>query len=114
VFNFDQFSFLNARRALRWHSDGVEWTLGDWGNALAGEAGEACNVIKKIRRVQTGALGRDSEQDVEEMKLKLAAELADVVIYADLIATQIGVRLDEAVANKFNQVSIEYGFPERL
>lgn len=105
----------NVSRADRWHSDGEAWTLGDWGNAMAGEAGEACNVIKKIRRIETGtAIARVNEQELEPLRAKLAKELADVVIYADLIAAQIGVSLGDAISEKFNEVSEQYGFPERI
>ena len=31
-----------------------DWPLPYWGNALAGEVGEACNVIKKIMRGDSG------------------------------------------------------------
>lgn len=70
-----------------------DWTLGDWGNAMAGECGEACNIIKKMRR----------GQDIPVKKL--ADELADVVAYAALIASQVGIDLGEAVRSKFNEVS---------
>ncbi len=42
----------NATRCARWHDGGVaDWAPTDWANAMAGEAGEACNAIKKLRRV---------------------------------------------------------------
>ena len=31
----------------------LDWTLADWSNAIAGETGEMCNLIKKIRRGDT-------------------------------------------------------------
>lgn len=57
-------------------------------NALAGEAGEACNVLKKIEREQAGAPG--SRADLSD----LAKELSDVVIYADALAMKLGAALD--------------------
>jgi NTP pyrophosphatase (non-canonical NTP hydrolase) len=45
---------------------------------------------------------------------QIADELADVVTYLDLLAAVLGVDLGQAVADKFNEVSIRVGFPERL
>lgn len=67
-----------------------------WGNAMAGEVGEACNVIKKIDR-----------DGMTEQRLKdLADELADVITYADLLAARYGIDLEKAIIDKFNAVSI--------
>jgi len=62
---------------------------------MAGECGEACNVVKKI----------DRDGWSEDLQLKLAKELADVVTYADLLAARFGIDLGQAVAMKFNEVS---------
>lgn len=71
----------------------TEWSLADWSNALAGEVGELCNVVKKIRR--------GDEVDVKDA----GKELADIVIYADLVASRLGLDLSECVKSKFNEVS---------
>lgn len=78
------------------------------GNELAGEVGEACNVIKKLERERHG--WRGSRDTIEH----LAEELADVVICADLIAISAGLDLDAAVRTKFNATSIKQGFPHRM
>ena len=44
----------------------------------------------------------------------LGTRLADVVTYADLLATYYGIDLGSAVVAKFNAVSELQGFPERL
>ncbi|MGH9931717.1 MAG: hypothetical protein ACREA9_21145 [Pyrinomonadaceae bacterium] len=75
-----------------------------WGNAMAGECGEACNVVKKI----------DRDGWSEELQLKLAKELADVVTYADLLAARFGIDLGQAVTAKFNEVSARVGSDLRL
>lgn len=92
----------------------AEWTKGEGtsivfkGNELAGEAGEACNVIKKLYRERKGWRGsRATLQD-------LAEELADVVICADLIAMDEGINLDAAVRAKFNKTSEKYGLSVRV
>lgn len=78
------------------------------GNELAGETGEACNVIKKLERTRHG--WRGSEDTVEH----LAEELADVVITADLVAMAAEIDLDAAVARKFNSTSEKHGLQTRL
>lgn len=81
---------------------------------MQGESGEAGNVVKKLRRVETDHIGRPGEQDTAVLLAKLGAELADTIIYADLLATYYGIDLASAIVKKFNQTSEEYGFPERL
>lgn len=70
------------------------------GNELAGEVGEACNVIKKLERERLGINGSRATID------QLAQELADVIICADLIAIMYGIDLDQAVPAKFNDTSL--------
>jgi NTP pyrophosphatase (non-canonical NTP hydrolase) len=95
---FNHLKMVNEHRARISFPQCEKWGLGDWGCALAGEVGEACNKIKKLRRGET-----ISNEDI-------ADELADAVIYADLICTQLGVTLGEAVARKFNEVSDRVGY----
>lgn len=105
----------NVARAERWHSEGEPWSLADWSNAMCGEAGEAANVVKKIRRHETG-LGEVSYNtpDMVRLHAALAEELADLVIYADLVADQADIDLSEAIREKFNRVSEAQDFPERI
>jgi NTP pyrophosphatase (non-canonical NTP hydrolase) len=79
-----------------------DWSPNDWATSLAGEVGELCNKLKKRRRGETIA---DAE---------IAEELADVVLYLDLLATRIGINLESAVRNKFNAVSDRKGSDIRL
>jgi len=105
---------MNFTRRNRWHNQETEpWTGADWSNAMCGEAGEAANVVKKLRRheTKTSPQGDPGEDD---LRLALADELADVVTYCDLLAAFYGIDLGEAVASKFNYVSRQQGFPERL
>lgn len=111
---FEELRSVNVPRCARWHSDGVAWNIAEWTNAMQGEAGEAGNVAKKIRRVETSAHWRASEQDVPELEAKLGDELADTVIYCDLTAAERSIDLAAAIRSKFNRTSEEYGFPERL
>lgn len=70
-----------------------EWSPTDWATALAGEVGEACNLIAKKRR------GDDIR--IED----IADELSDALTYLDLLAQRLGIDLTEAMARKFNIVS---------
>jgi NTP pyrophosphatase (non-canonical NTP hydrolase) len=109
----------NASRYKRWHKGGLEeWSVTDWATAMMGEAGEMCNAIKKLRRIETDALninepGRqftDRKTAVES----IAKEMGDTLIYMDLLAQRLGVDLEKSIIEVFNQKSKEYGFPERL
>lgn len=123
MLTFDELSVINAERCNRWH-DGFPlnedgWTGADWSNAMQGEAGEAGNVVKKLRRLDTGL--RQAEQGTladDQMRAalleKLSKEIGDTAIYLDLLATYYGLELGACVRHAFNQVSEREGFPERL
>ena len=78
------------------------------GNEMAGEVGEACNVIKKLERERHG--WRGSRATTQE----LADELADVVHTALLCAITVGIELEPAVRAKFNATSDKNGLTSRL
>lgn len=108
-------STINMVRALRWHPEGLEsWSLSDWGIALMGEAGEMCNVVKKLNRIRDGLVGNKSHEDHETLTGMLGDEIADVFIYLDLFARRAGFNLEDVVKRKFNATSERVGFPERL
>lgn len=111
---FHALRVANVSRKVRWHGDADEWTGADWSNAMCGEAGEAANVVKKLRRHETHTGTAYNTPDTAVLLLALAEELADVVLYADLLAHKYGIDLASAVAAKFNRVSIAQDFPERL
>lgn len=91
------------------------WNALEWAGAMCGEAGEACNVAKKMRRLETGVTHRTQEADADILRMKLADELGDVVIYADLLAQRAGLDLGKCVAKKFDRTSSEIGYGgERL
>lgn len=116
---FGQFSQTNLERALRWHKGGLdEWSVSDWATASAGEMGEACNAVKKLRRLEHDLAnisdpGRQLSTKAEAVA-KIGEEIADTVIYLDLLAQRLGLSLADEVAKKFNATSERYGFPERL
>lgn len=97
----------NEQRQREWDkAGGID--LSYRGNELAGEVGEACNVIKKLERERLGIRGsRATRQQLQE-------ELADVVICVDLIAMATEIDLGEAVTQKFNATSEKVGLATRL
>lgn len=105
---------INGLRCRRWHNPDTDaWTGADWSNAMCGEAGETANVVKKLRRHETGtATGIDPPQT--KLLEDLSAEIADTILYALLLADHYGVDVATALIFKFNAVSRRQGFPERL
>lgn len=97
----------NQLRQKEWDEDN-RITLAYRGNELAGEVGEACNVIKKLERERIGIRGSRTTDEA------LAEELADVVICADLIAMHAGIDLSNAVSRKFNATSEKYGLSTKM
>jgi NTP pyrophosphatase (non-canonical NTP hydrolase) len=107
---------VNFSRAGRWHPGFPQddlWSGADWSNAMCGEAGEAANVVKKLRRYETGTEGKN-DPPRDQLVAMLADECADTVIYLDLLAAKYGIDLGAAVIHKFNLVSNREGFPEHL
>lgn len=106
----------STSRRDRWHPPESEpWSGADWSNAMCGEAGEAANVVKKIRRHETGLAGTGIGVPPLDLLVEdLALELADVVLYLVLVAAHYDIDLPTAIAEKFNFVSYRQGFPERL
>lgn len=105
--NADRLSFAELRLANVPRCEQVfhsltSWSPSDWSNAMAGECGEVANLTKKLRR----------GENIDTMEL--AYELADVVIYADLLAARLGIDLGSVVRAKFNVVSERRGSSVRL
>ena len=95
--------FKNAHGALAHpppHSDGSNWSVLEWLGATLGELGEAANIAKKMHR---GDLLREDALPL------LAQEISDTITYLDLTAMQLGISLDDAVAETFNRVSARVG-----
>jgi len=120
-----------ARLAQAWPEEDP-WAPWDWTNATAGEVGEACveglallaalsakagsaaNITKKMNRVWPAgqfahAWNKPEDQRIEELSARLGGEIADVVIYADLLASKLGRSLEDCIREKFNAKSAEIG-----
>lgn len=77
--NYPHLREANAARQAEWGPAGkvdLSWRI----NELVGEAGEVCNLLKKVHRERLGIKGSRATKD------QLADELADVMICLDLLA----------------------------
>ena len=106
--NFEVLRKANVERDKEWSEGEVKFTPLFRATELAGEVGEACNVVKKLEREAMGLRGSRSS------KISLATELADVIICADLLAMEYGIDLAAAVRVKFNSTSIDRGLKTRI
>ena len=111
--SFGELRAVNVSRKNRWHAGSDGWLGSDWATAMAGECGEACNIVKKMRRLDNGIRNLGDPPRVE-LLMMLGKEIADTIIYADLLAAHYGIDLDSFVTLKFNEVSRKFDFPERL
>lgn len=80
--------------------DGSDWTPAQWLQAIIGELGEYANNRKKFER---------GDLTEEEFKQEAAKELADVVIYLDILAFRLGIDLGKATISKWNETSLKIG-----
>lgn len=81
---------------------------------MCGEAGEAANVAKKIRKFDLGLSQRAQKKDRSALVFGLAQEIADTITYLAKLASQADIDLEEAVIYTFNNVSEREGFEERV
>ena len=101
--DFKRLREANSARYLENKGNCHNWLITEWTNALAGEVGELCNIVKKTRR------GWDGDPNIEDLKQDIGYELADIIIYADIIVSKLGIDLGEAIREKFNIVSNKRG-----
>jgi NTP pyrophosphatase (non-canonical NTP hydrolase) len=93
----------NKKRVPYFHdAHAAPWTPAQWLQAVVGELGEYANLRKKVER---------GDFTLAEALPELANELADVVIYLDILATELGIDLGPAVMRKWNTKAEERGIP---
>lgn len=105
--DFETLRAANQERHIEW-ARGSDVPLSFRGLELAGEAGEACNELKKLERHRLGMVG--GKDELESLK----EELADVLVCVDLIAMDLDIDLGEALKAKFNKTSEKYDLATRL
>lgn len=97
--NTKDLTHANKRRTKEVYGRCAEdWSLPEWGNAVAGETGEMCNIIKKVHR---------GDFKGKEYRHLLSDEIGDIVIYLDLLCQKAGLDLGQCIVNKFNRTSAE-------
>lgn len=115
----------NLSRVEKWHSL-ESWSPLEWAGAMCGEAGEAANAAKKLKRVTDQIANEDGRLFGQQMSLgdqgalyraQVIKEYADTLIYGVLLCASVGAtpeEIEQTVRDVFNKKSEEYGFPERL
>jgi NTP pyrophosphatase (non-canonical NTP hydrolase) len=117
---FEELRLANRERCespTGFNSPIISWSPTDWACALAGEVGEACNDIKKLRRLATSPespMTTKEHEDYDAGLRRVGRELADVVCYVDLLCQRLGIDLGEMTRIKFNEVSERCGSKVRL
>lgn len=115
--NISEIQQINWRRAQAWHK-GQPWNALEWAGAMCGEAGEAANVAKKIRRIEQDLVGNEASDhkitDADELRNKLGSEIAGTILYAMLLATSQGLDISTELRLEFNRKSRELGFPQTI
>ncbi len=110
--SFDDLRRANVVRCEESYHEIEAWSPTDWACALAGEVGEACNLVKKLRRLASSRQETVAVLQTTSARVlvdQIADELADVVIYADLLSARLGIDLTDAVRAKFNDTSLRIG-----
>jgi NTP pyrophosphatase (non-canonical NTP hydrolase) len=108
---FAAFRAANVARCVKWHPLGIEsWSPSDWLTAVTGELGELASLLKMRNRERDGLPGNKFSPSQKQV----ADEIADVLTYLDLLAAAMGVDLGRAATEKFNEISIRVGFPDRI
>ena len=93
----------NANRNVEaFEGSHTQWNPAEWGCALGGECGELLNLLKKQRRGEPIP------------HVMIAEELADIILYADLLADHLGINLSTAIIHKFNKTSDRIGANVKL
>lgn len=95
-------TYRNARGEL---NDCADWTESDWLSAMIGELGEACNILKKVRR---------GDWTLDYARPFIAEEMGDAQTYFAKWCSKLGIDLGHATFEKFNRVSRKVGSPTML
>lgn len=132
--SINEFIKTSEQRRAEWHGDDTEpWSGADYAGAMMGEVGEVAEEVvalfllakltevsghgadttKKLRRQETGVKGNKDAQ-YDKLRKKLGDELADTFAYMCLLADHYDIDIAQAIIDKFNEVSVKHGFPQRL
>ena len=98
---FRSFQQMNKTRCEAVFPPAESWTPIEWALAIAGEVGDVCSLLKKVRR---------GDFTLETVKPEILNEIADVMTYCDLLITKLGADTGEVILSKFNEVSNCMGY----
>jgi NTP pyrophosphatase (non-canonical NTP hydrolase) len=112
MITFEELRIANKLRCETCFHKVDEWKPWEWTNAIAGECGEACNLTKKMNRIWPANQyiqnwNKPEDQRMEELINRMLDEIADMVIYADLLMSSVNKNLADAIKKKFNEKSDE-------
>jgi len=100
---FDEFQSANERRSLSGKYPAICETPEFLSLAIAGEAGELANIIKKSMR---------GDFEISEKRTEILNELADIMTYCDKMINNLGGRTEQVLVSKFNEVCLRKNYPE--
>lgn len=105
--NVARLPLFKNKHGLPAHSEpgGSDWSPAQWLQAVLGELGEYANFRKKHER---------GDITLEQFNAEAGKELADVVIYLDILAFRLGIDIGKAVAYKWDEVSKRIGIDLRI
>lgn len=119
--SFETFQIANRTRSKRFFAPAEvdNWSPADTVVGMIGELGEACNVMKKLKRAELGMVnknkeGRQVDALTDEVRCKLMEEFGGAMLYFDQLAEHFGISWQEAIEYTYNSKSKELGFPERI
>lgn len=95
---------LNPERCKAFGHEVKDMDVTFWATELAGETGELCNWIKKLKR----------GDNIPNIKAEIAKEAGDVLCSLDLLCIWLEIDLQAATVNKFNEVSDRVNSPLKL
>src|ERR1700684_2841352 len=98
---FKTFQEENAKRCETMYHSVKGWPIENWCLAIAGEAGELCNLVKKCIR---------GDFTVQEKRAEILKEVADVITYCDLLCSFLDADTGNEVYKKFHEVSKRIGY----
>lgn len=109
MLTFKRLNETNVARTEETFHKIEDWSPTDWACAMGGECGEALNLVKKLRRLDGPSdpetVKRMQSLTKEQIIQGIGDELADIIIYADHLATRLGLSLEDCVISKFNKDS---------
>lgn len=112
---FQEFQIAITKRTEESFHKINDWSPIEYAAAMAGEVGEAVNFTKKIRRLQDGKHRVYNKGISEKALIKgLGKEIGDIVAYAAIEASRVGLDFETIVCDKFNEVSKRVGSKRRL